>query len=33
VRLRVDGIDSVPATMQGTPPQLVFDPNQMVTVA
>jgi hypothetical protein len=33
VRLRVNGIDSLPVTMSGTPPQLAFDPSQKVTVA
>jgi hypothetical protein len=32
VRLRVDGIDSLPVTFSGTPPQFDFDPQQMVTV-
>jgi len=33
VRLRVDGIDSLPITMSGSPPKLDFDPQQMVTVS
>lgn len=32
VRLRVDGIDSLPVTVSGTPPLLAFDPAQQVTV-
>jgi hypothetical protein len=32
VRLRVDGIDSLPVTASGTPPRLGFDPAQKVTV-
>jgi Pvc16 N-terminal domain len=32
VRLRVDGVDSIPAVFQGTPPKLSFDPQQKVTV-
>lgn len=32
VRLRVDGVDSLPVTLLGTPPQLAFDANQKVTV-
>jgi hypothetical protein len=33
VRLRVDGIDSVPVTLTGSPPKLDFDPQQRVVVA
>lgn len=33
VRLRVDGIDSLPVRLTGTPPRLEFDPSQKVTVA
>jgi len=33
VRLRVDGIDSIPVVSSGTPPQFNFDPVQKVTVA
>jgi hypothetical protein len=33
VRLRIDGIDSLPITISGQPPALNFDPQQMVTVA
>ena len=33
VRLRVDGIDSMPVTVTGTPATLDFDPQQKVTVA
>jgi hypothetical protein len=33
VRLRVSGIDSVPAIISGTPPVFSIDPNQRVTVA
>jgi hypothetical protein len=33
VRLRVDGIDSIPAVFAGTPPTLQFDPQQKVIVA
>lgn len=33
VRLRVDGIDSLPVTITGQPPALDFDPQQTVTVA
>ena len=33
VRLRVDGIDSLPITVSGSPPKLGFDPSQTVTVA
>jgi hypothetical protein len=32
VRLRVDGVDSLPVTLTGTPPTMAFDPNQTVTV-
>jgi hypothetical protein len=32
IRLRVDGIDSLPVTLDGTPPVFEFDPLQMVTV-
>lgn len=32
VRLRVDGIDSLPVTLTGSPPQLAFDPAQKVKV-
>ena len=31
VRLRVDGIDSIPVIMQGAPPEPAFDPAQTVT--
>jgi hypothetical protein len=33
VRLRVDGIDSLPVRLTGSPPKLDFDPQQMVTVS
>jgi len=33
VRLRIEGIDSLPITITGSPPVLVFDPQQRVTVA
>jgi hypothetical protein len=33
VRLRVDGVDSIPVSYSGTPPQAGFDPAQRVTVA
>jgi hypothetical protein len=33
VRLRVDGIDSLPITISGTPPTLDFDAQQTVTVS
>jgi hypothetical protein len=33
VRLRVDGIDSIPAVFAGTPPKLQFDPQQKVIVS
>jgi hypothetical protein len=33
VRLRVDGIDSLPVTSAGSPPKLDFDPQQTVTVS
>lgn len=32
VRLRVDGIDSLPVTVAGSPPRLEFDPSQKVTI-
>ena len=32
VRLRVDGVDSLPVIESATPPLLEFDPNQKVTV-
>jgi hypothetical protein len=32
VRLRVQGIDSLPVTITGTPPRLQFDPQQTVKV-
>lgn len=32
VRLRVDGVDSVPVVYAGTPPTPSFDPNQQVTI-
>jgi hypothetical protein len=32
IRLRVDGIDSIPITLSGSPPQLDFDPQQKVNV-
>lgn len=32
VRLRVDGVDSIPVTYTGTPPVPSFDPNQQVTI-
>jgi hypothetical protein len=32
LRLRVDGIDSLPITLTGSPPSFEFDPNQIVTV-
>jgi hypothetical protein len=32
VRLRVNGVDSLPVTMSGSPPGFTFDPNQKVTV-
>lgn len=32
VRLRVDGVDSLPVMVTGTPPIMAFDPNQQVTV-
>lgn len=32
VRLRVDGVDSIPAIASGTPPLLAFDPAQRVSV-
>ncbi|HWU87959.1 MAG TPA: DUF4255 domain-containing protein, partial [Kofleriaceae bacterium] len=33
LRLRVDGIDSLPVTLTGSPPKLDFDPQQTVTVS
>lgn len=33
VRLRVDGIDSLPVVVTGSPPAFAFDPQQTVTVA
>jgi hypothetical protein len=33
VRLRVDGIDSLPVTLSGSPPSFDFDANQTVHVA
>ena len=33
VRLRVDGIDSLPVVVTGSPPAFTFDPQQTVTVA
>lgn len=33
VRLRVDGIDSLPVTVSGSPPKIGFDPQQTVVVA
>jgi Pvc16 N-terminal domain len=32
VRLRVDGVDSIPVVIAGTPPLPTFDPDQMVAV-
>jgi hypothetical protein len=32
VRLRIDGVDSLPFTITGTPPVIDFDPNQKVTI-
>jgi len=32
VRLRVDGIDSLPVTISGSPAKMEFDPQQKVTV-
>jgi hypothetical protein len=32
IRLRVDGVDSLPFTVAGTPPVIDFDPNQKVTI-
>ena len=32
VRLRVDGVDSIPVVYVGTPPTPSFDPNQQVTI-
>ena len=33
VRLRVDGVDSIPVIASGTPPLATFDPAQRVTVS
>jgi hypothetical protein len=33
VRLRIDGADSLPVILAGTPPRLEFDPGQKVTIA
>lgn len=33
IRLRVDGLDSLPVTLGGSPPAFTFDPQQTVTVA
>lgn len=33
IRLRVDGVDSLPVTFSGTPPSFAFDPQQTVSVA
>jgi hypothetical protein len=33
VRLRVDGVDSIPILLAGTPPMPSFDPSQQVTVS
>jgi hypothetical protein len=33
LRLRVDGLDSLPVTLNGTPPTFAFDPAQTLTVA
>jgi len=33
LRLRIDGIDSIPVILTGTPPLLSFDPKQKVTVS
>lgn len=33
VRLRVDGVDSIPVVRSGTPPVAAFDPAQTVTIA
>jgi uncharacterized protein DUF4255 len=33
VRLRVDGVDSIPVVYSGTPPVAAFDPAQTVTIA
>jgi hypothetical protein len=33
VRLRVDGVDSLPFVVSGTPPLIDFDPDQKVTIA
>lgn len=32
IRLRVDGVDSLPFTVSGTPPVIDFDPDQEVTI-
>ena len=32
VRLRIDGADSLPIILTGTPPRLEFDPSQKVTI-
>ena len=32
VRLRIDGSDSMPVILVGTPPRLEFDPGQKVTI-
>jgi hypothetical protein len=32
VRLRIDGADSLPVILAGTPPGLEFDPSQKVTI-
>jgi hypothetical protein len=32
VRLRVDGVDSMPFVATGSPPKFSFDPNQSVKV-
>lgn len=32
IRLRVDGVDSLPFIVSGTPPVIDFDPNQKVTI-
>jgi hypothetical protein len=32
VRLRIDGADSIPVILTGTPPRLEFDPNQKVSI-
>lgn len=33
VRLRVDGVDSLPVVRTGTPPRLEFDPNQKMVIS